>query len=247
MRAGPPAGDLRPRAAARIVAAMHETLAAEVAGHLRRHPFPGGASWPDGLPESLGRFCAALAAANERLNLTGITDARGMALLHVLDSLLAAPLLGDAATAMDLGSGGGLPGIPLALARPELSMTLVESRERKAAALAALVDELGLAPRITAVHARGERWLADHAVDVVVARAVEALPELLKRLRPVRRRIGRLILLKGPAVDAELAGLERRLASLGFPQPVRHESELPDGAGRRVLLDFRLALARDAG
>ncbi|HZL99968.1 MAG TPA: 16S rRNA (guanine(527)-N(7))-methyltransferase RsmG [Planctomycetota bacterium] len=243
---------------------MDESFAAEVAAWLRRHPMPGGAdaaaeaapdaaaragpdaaaSWPAGLPESLGRFCAVLAAANERLNLTGITDARGMAALHVLDSLAAAPLLAGAATAMDLGSGGGVPGIPLALARPSLAMTLVESRERKAAALAAIVDELGLAPRVTAVHARGEQWLTEHAVDVVLARAVEGLPGLLKRLRPVRRRFGRLVLMKGPGADEELAALGKRLESLGFPRPVRHAAALPEGAGQRVILEFRMEMAR---
>lgn len=225
---------------------MDAAFASEVARELRRFPMPGG-DWPDGLPESLGRFCAALAAANERINLTGITDARGMAVLHVLDSLAAAPLLAGATTAMDLGSGGGVPGVPLALALPSLTMTLVESRARKAAALAALLDELGLPPRITAAHARGEAWLQDHAVDVVVARAVEGLPDLLKHLRPVRRSFGRLILMKGPAADDELAALGKRLSSLGFPRPVRHEELLPDGAGRRVLLEFRMELARDGG
>ena len=233
----------------RIVGAMDAAFANEVARELRRLPMPGAEAggWPDGLPESLGRFCAALAAANARLNLTGITDARGMAVLHVLDSLAAAPLLAGAATAMDLGSGGGVPGVPLALALPSLTMTLVESRERKAAALAALLDELGLPPRVTAAHARGEAWLKDHAVDVVVARAVESLPDLLKHLRPVRQGFKRLILMKGPAADDELASLGARLSSLGFPRPLRHEATLPDGAGRRVLLEFRMELARDGG
>jgi 16S rRNA (guanine527-N7)-methyltransferase len=240
---------LCPRLADRIVGAMDAAFADAVAGELRRFPAPGvaGGAWPDGLAESLGRFCAALAAANERLNLTGITDARGMSVLHVLDSLAAAPLLAGAETAMDLGSGGGVPGVPLALALPALTMTLVESRERKAAALAALVGELGLPPRITAAHARGEAWLREHAVDVVVARAVESLPELLKHLRPVRQRFGRLILLKGPAADDELAALGSRVAALGFPAPRRHEFALPDGAGRRVLLEFRMELARGGG
>jgi 16S rRNA (guanine527-N7)-methyltransferase len=234
---------------------MDAAFANEVAEQLRRHAPPAGlpgaaqvgAAWPSGLPESLGRFCAVLATMNERLNLTGIDDARGMAVLHVLDSLAVAPLLADATTVMDLGSGGGVPGIPLALALPALSMTLVESRERKAAALGEMLAELELSPRVTAVHARGEVWLKDHAVDVVVARAVESLPELLKHLRPARRQVQRLILMKGPAADDELAQLGKRLASLGFPQPVRHEAALPDGAGLRVLLEFRLELARGAG
>jgi 16S rRNA (guanine527-N7)-methyltransferase len=238
---------------------MDTAFADEVSTRLRRHPMPAGvpgaagatgepgSTWPAGLPESLGRFCAVLAAANERLNLTGITDPQGMAVLHVLDSLAVAPLLAGATTAMDLGSGGGVPGIPLALALPALTMTLVESRERKAAALGEMLAELALTPRVSAAHARGEEWLKEHPVDVVVARAVESLPELLKRLRPVRRQLKRLILMKGPGADGELAQLGKRLDSLGFPPPVRHATELPDGAGLRVLLEFRLELARGAG
>lgn len=249
-----------PRGADRIVGSMDESFANAVADELRRHAPPAGLpgagdatatattgpGWPRGLPESLGRFCAVLAAMNERLNLTGIDDPRGMAVLHVLDSLAVAPLLAGARTVMDLGSGGGVPGIPLALALPAVSMTLVESRERKAAALGEMVAELGLSPRVGAVHARGELWLKEHPVDVVVARAVESLPDLLKHLRPVRRQFQRLILMKGPAADDELAQLGSRLESLGFPKPVRHAATLPGDAGLRVLLDFRLELARGA-
>jgi 16S rRNA (guanine527-N7)-methyltransferase len=101
-----------------------------------------------------------------------------------------------------------------------------------------LVETLGLGPRVTAVHARGEAWLAEHAVDIVVARAVDETARLLKTLRPVREQFGRLILMKGPKADEELATVKPRLASLGFPYPEVHEADLPDGAGRRVLLVF---------
>lgn len=212
-------------------------LADQVADILRAH-LPAGAPGADTL-EAQARFCAALAAATEHINLTGVTDAEGMALRHVLDSLTVSPLLEGATSLLDLGSGGGLPGIPLALAHPELKVTLAESRERKAAALAELVEELHLSPRVTAVHARGERWLAEHKVDVVVVRAVTETAKLLKTLRPVRKQFGRLILMKGPAADEELAKVRPRLASLGFAPPERHEAELPAGAGQRVLLVFR--------
>jgi 16S rRNA (guanine527-N7)-methyltransferase len=202
-------------------------------------PAAGAPNVPaEALARALARHCATLRAANAHLNLTGITDAPGMAWRHVLDSLTVLPLIAGAGTLMDLGSGGGLPGIPLALARPALSVTLVESRERKARALAGIVDTLGLSPRVRAVHARGEAWLADHAVDVVVARAVAGTTDLLRRLRPVRPAFTRLVLMKGPADAAPDAAALRRWQALGFPEPERHEAELPQGAGRRVLLCF---------
>jgi 16S rRNA (guanine527-N7)-methyltransferase len=211
-------------------------LADQVADILRAH-LPAGAPGADTI-EELAAFCAALAATNQHINLTGVTDPQGMALRHVLDSLTVSPLLQSAASLMDLGSGGGLPGIPLAIAHPELTVTLVESRERKAAALAELVESLGLSPRVTAVHARGEKWLAEHEVDIVVARAVDQTARLLKTLRPVREQFGRLILMKGPKADEELATVKPRLASLGFRYPEVHEAALPEEAGRRVLLVF---------
>lgn len=217
--------------------AARAELAEQVADVLRPH-LPSGTPGADALL-SLGGFCAALAAANQRINLTGVTDPEGMALRHVLDSLTVSPLLKGATSLLDLGSGGGLPGIPLAIAHPHLTVTLAESRARKAAALAELVEDCKLSPRVTAVHARGEAWLADHTVDVVVARAVDETARLLKTLRPVRGQFSRLILMKGPAADEELATALPRLAALGFAPPERHEAELPAGAGRRVLLVFR--------
>jgi len=190
------------------------------------------------LADQLARFCAELAAANERINLTGISDAEGMALRHALDSLTVVPLLAGCRSLMDFGSGGGLPGVPIALARPDLAVTLVESRERKAAALAELVQRVGLSPRVAVAHARGEAWLAAHTVDAVVARAVSETSEMLESLRPVRGRFRRLILMKGPAADDELLTAASRLQRLGFAPPERHEARLPAGAGQRVLLVF---------
>ena len=185
------------------------------------------------------RFAAALRRANERLNLTSITDPEGMAIRHVLDSLTLLPLLGPTEHVLDLGSGGGLPGIPLAIARPDLRLTLIEGREKKAAALTALVEELGLSRQVAVVQGRGEEWLPRHPVDTVVARAIGTVPDVLARLSRVRRAFGRLVLMKGPAVEAELAEAAPRLRGWGFGPPERTELDLPAGAGHRVLLVFR--------
>ncbi len=212
-------------------------FAQEVAGLVAPH-LPAG-SRPT-LAADLGLFCALLREANEQLNLTGITSARGMALLHVIDALTVLPLLRDVHSVADLGSGGGVPGVPLALARPDLRVVLLESRGRKAEALRGIVDALGLSRRVTVLSERGEAWLKLHKIDAVVARAVGRAPEVLELLSPVRRGLQRLILMKGPTVDAELAELNPRwLGALGFGLPRRVDATLPDGE-RRVLLQFRV-------
>ena len=190
---------------------------------------------------ALGRFCAALARANEDINLTGIRDPRGMAVRHVLDALLALPACDVESPLVDLGSGCGVPGVPLALVLPGLRVTLVESRRRKAAALARLVDSLGLAPRVQTVHARGEVWLAQCGEPVtVITRAVGSVDDQLRLLRPVQDKLARLVMLKGPGVDAELARASRRQQSDRWPLPRRLDACLPDGQGQRVLLIFDL-------
>ncbi len=219
--------------------AFAHSIAAVLLPHMPGEPdAPGGHEARSRLAIDLARFCEVLAATNETINLTGITDAEGMAVRHVLDSLLALPLLEGTTTLMDLGSGGGIPGIPLAIARPDLTVALVESRERKVAALDGIVKQLGLSPRVTAVHARGEEWLAAHSVDTVIVRAVSETAELLERLRKVRKRMQRLVLLKGPFADKELATVTPRLARLGFALTGRREASLPGEAGARVLLVF---------
>lgn len=213
---------------------------------LRRH-LPGLPGLPEALDapgiatlaDELGRFCVALAAANETINLTGIVDAEGMAVRHVLDALTALPALAGDGPLVDLGSGCGVPGIPLALALPQREVVLVESRERKAAALVALVDELGLSPRVSAVRARGEVWLADNGADEVVTRAVGSIAAQLRLLRKARHAFNGLVMLKGPGADTELAEVSARLPELGFEAPRRFSAELPEGAGTRVLLAFR--------
>lgn len=216
---------------------MPSTFEEEVAALLAPHlPAPHAPR----LAADLAHFCALLREANERLNLTRLLDARAMALLHVVDALTVLPLLKDVHSVADLGSGGGVPGVPLALARPDLRVTLLESRGKKAEALRGMVETLGLQRRVAVVAERGETWLRTHKVDAVVARAVGRAPEVLELLSPVRKGFGRLILMKGPTVDAELAELNPRyIGALGFGLPKRLDATLPDGE-RRVLLQFRV-------
>jgi 16S rRNA (guanine527-N7)-methyltransferase len=129
-----------------------------------------------------------------------------VARLHLLDSLAALPLI-DAmapARAIDLGSGGGLPGLPLALARPDVQWTLVDSVGKKAAILAEFVAGLGLrnvAPVADRAEALGRDAAHRERHDLVTARACAALPVLAELALPLLAVGGSLVAWKGPLAE----------------------------------------------
>lgn len=181
---------------------------------------------PAGYVERAAAYAGLLLQANQRLNLTRVTQPAEVARLHLLDALSALPLL-DAAgptAAIDLGSGGGVPGIPLALARPEVRWILVDSVHRKAGVLASMVAELGL-PNVTVVAERAEQLGRDAAhrerYDLVAARACATLPVLSELALPLLATGGTLLAWKGPlaAGDEELERGTAALRELGGGAP----------------------------
>ena len=186
---------------------------------------------------TLGEYLARLLAMNERMNLTAITDAPGAWERHALDALSLVPHLAEVPAGgrlVDVGSGGGIPGIPLAIVRPDLHVTLIEATQKKAWFLSAVSDEL----RLTHVATRAERAekLAGGALagqfDVVTARAVARLATLVPLVVPLARAGGRLLLIKGQRVDEELAEATTVLAA----HHVRHETTIATPTGRIVIL-----------
>ena len=184
------------------------------------------AQLPDGYVERAAAYGALLVDANRRLNLTRVTEPAQVARLHLLDAVAALPLL-DAAgaqSAIDLGSGGGVPGIPLALARPAMQWILVDSVGKKADVLAAMVDQLGLG-NVTVVAERAELIgrLAAHRErhDLVAARACAPLPVLAELAIPLLAVGGTLLAWKGPltAGDDELKHGTTALRELGAGPP----------------------------
>ena len=178
------------------------------------------ATLPPGFAEAVERYVELLLAANAQVNLTRIVDPAGVARLHLLDSLSVLPLLDELAPAraLDLGSGGGVPGIVLALARPDVSWTLVDSVRRKADAMHGFVDALGL-DDVAVVAERAEVLGGDAAYreqfDLVAARACAPLPVLVEYALPLVRLGGALIAWKGPMDEAELAGGRAAATLLG--------------------------------
>jgi 16S rRNA (guanine527-N7)-methyltransferase len=153
-------------------------------------------------------FTNELARRGEELGLIGPLELPRLWTRHILNSVLVAPLLEAEASVGDVGSGAGLPGLVLAVARPDVSMTLIEPMERRCEWLRNEADRLGL-ENVTVVRARAEDVADDLVLDQVTARAVSALSKLIPLTVPLARSGGQLILMKGARVDDEVAAARK--------------------------------------
>lgn len=153
-------------------------------------------------------FTNELARRGEELGLIGPLELPRLWTRHILNSALVAPLLEAGASVGDVGSGAGLPGLVLAIARPDVSMTLIEPMERRCEWLRNEADRLGL-ENVTVVRARAEDVADDLVLDQVTARAVSALSKLIPLTVPLVRSGGQLILMKGARVDDEVAAARK--------------------------------------
>lgn len=153
------------------------------------------------------RYAADLAEHGIRLGLIGPLEPPRLWSRHVLNSGLLAPFLPEGASVADVGSGAGLPGLVLAAARPDLTLTLIEPMERRVVWLEEERARLGLV-NVVVERARAED-ASPGRFDVVTARAVGALSGLLPITVPLAKPGGRLALLKGASVEAELAKAEK--------------------------------------
>jgi 16S rRNA (guanine527-N7)-methyltransferase len=162
-----------------------------------------------------------LLAWTEAINLTAIRGPGDVARQHVVDSLTAVPLLRarDPGPIIDLGSGGGFPGIPLAAALPDVPVTLLDPIAKKTRFLAAVVEAIGLGSRVAVATARAE----DVARDIerretwafATARAVASTPDLIELSFPLLARGGSLIAWKRGDLTAELTAARRAIEALG--------------------------------
>ena len=174
---------------------------------------------------AIERHVRLLLAWNEAINLTGIVAPDAVATGHVLDSLTALALLPPGPLeVLDLGSGGGFPGLPLAAARPDVRLTLVDSVAKKARFLEAAVGAAGLAGRADVRAERAEAIAGTASWDVVTARAVGSLADLVELSLPLLRVGGRLIAWKGAAITDELPAARRAAAALGALPPAVHRA-----------------------
>jgi 16S rRNA (guanine527-N7)-methyltransferase len=169
--------------------------------------------------DQLGQFLAMLLDANTRFNLTSITEPGQAWMRHIFDALTLLPHLvsAEASTVMDIGSGGGVPGLPLAVVLPNVQFTLVESTGKKAAFLRETAAQLNLS-NVTVLSDRAESLGQDREhrehYDVVTARAVGRLNVLLELTVPLARVGGYVLAIKGERASEEIAEAKQALHHL---------------------------------
>ena len=153
--------------------------------------------------ENLAGFVRLLEKWNRVYNLTSVRRPADMVPRHILDSLAVLPFL-HPGRLLDVGTGAGLPGLPLAIARPELQMTLLDSNAKKLRFVRQAVAELGL-DNVDVVQARMQEYQPGHAFDMVISRAVSSLDELYRQAQHLLAPGGRMLFMKGAVPEAEMA------------------------------------------
>ncbi len=177
-----------------------------------------GVTVDDTAAERLDVYARLLVEWNERMNLTAITDPEGIVLKHFADSLAAAPLLPQGAFSLvDVGTGAGFPGVPLAILRGDMQLTLLDSLNKRLVFLEEVCRAVGV--NATRVHARAEEGGRNPALrevfDVATARAVAGLPVLSELCLPFVKKGGRFLALKGPDAPRECEEAARAVQVLG--------------------------------
>ena len=159
--------------------------------------------------EAIRQYVDILASRGIEWGVVGPREGERLWERHILNSIAGASLFPEGATVVDVGSGAGLPGIPLAILRPDLKVTLLESLVRRSNFLDLAVEELGLADRVRVVRARAE----DHheRYTVVASRAVAPLPRLIGWCAPLMTGGGKILALKGSSAETELAESSKEL------------------------------------
>ena len=187
--------------------------------------------------ETLNRYVAALWDWNQRINLTRHTDYDRFVARDVIDARMLAAQLQHGEEVLDVGSGGGVPGVIVALLRPDLQVALCESVGKKARALAEIVQATGLP--LPVYHARAETVLEDFRFDSLIIRAVGPLSKLLKWFEPHWSDFTRLLLIKGPKWVEERG--EARHRGLMHDLQLRRLAtyRAPDHDAESVILEIR--------
>lgn len=195
-----------------------------------------GISFSPDLPGKLLKYHELLLEWNAKMDLTAVTEEADMIDRHYVDSLMALTipeLIPQGASLIDVGTGAGFPGLPLALARADLRVTLMDAQQKRLNFLQAVLDALDV-QNVTLVHARAEdgarRKEYRECYDVAVARAVAPLPVLAEYLLPYVKVGGKAVCWKGPAVQDEL-GAGKKAAFLLGGKLGRTDSSCHSGAG----------------
>ncbi len=186
----------------------------------------------------LDRYVQRLWDWNTRLNLTRHTTYEKFVRRDLVDVMQIEPFIDSAERVLDVGSGGGVPGVPLAILRPDLEIELCDSVAKKARALEAIVSEAGL--KIPVHHAPAQQLVEGwQRYDTLVIRAVAALPKLLGWFKPHWDNFGRLLLIKGPGYREERAAARDQHLMHGLRLNKLASYPLPDTDSESVILEIR--------
>lgn len=170
-----------------------------------------------GLIPRLAGFAELVLERNQVMNLTAITEPKDVAALHLLDSLELAALAGlEAGRLVDVGCGAGFPGVPTAIARPGLQVTLLDSLGKRVDFLREACGKLGL-ENVECIHQRAEEFAGARreAFDFAVSRAVAALPVLYELCLPLVKVGGKMLAMKSANSDGEIQGAGHAAEVLG--------------------------------
>lgn len=225
-----------------------------------REPEPSGpppppaarALFPEDRLDLAERYAALLATQGVMRGLIGPREGPRLWARHLLNCAVLGELVPARSTVCDIGSGAGLPGIVLAIARPDLTVTLVEPLLRRTTFLEEAVGALGL-DRVEVLRARAESLHGSRTFDVVTSRAVAPLDRLLGWSMPLVSASGAMVAMKGASVAQEVEAAERTLRRLGCAPPeilnLRSEpTDSPTTAIRVAWADpARVGLARPEG
>lgn len=182
-----------------------------------------------------------LEETNEKFNLTAITDREGIIIKHFADSVFPSGQLAEGANVIDVGAGAGFPSLPLAVVRPDLRITSLDSTAKKLGFVAEAARELGL-NNVTTLISRAEDAgrSAEHRekYDAVISRAVAALPVLSELCLPLVKKKGLFIAMKGPSAFDEAKEAESVITLLGGDKAAFADYTLKNGGAKenRILV-----------
>lgn len=190
----------------------------------------------DKMTERFETYYRFLVAENEKYNLTAITEHDEVWCKHFVDSMLGSKFVPQGASLVDVGCGAGFPSVPLAIARPDIRPTLVDSLTKRVNFCTELCGKVGVSANV--VHARAEDFAKDNRqrFDVAVARAVAPLNILLEYLAPLVRVGGSVVAYKTDESEVVLAKNAANILGLTFVSANRFV--LPDGSNR-CLLEYK--------
>ena len=200
--------------------------------------------------DRLCRYSELLIEWNEKINLTALTAPEDIALKHFADSLLLLRYIDieNGARVIDVGTGAGFPGVVLKIARPDISLTLLDSLNKRLTFLDIVCSELGLSG-VELIHSRaedGSRTELRDSFDIAVSRAVASLNTLCEYDMPYVKVGGRFIAMKGKGADEELDSAQNAITTLGGEMQAKHDFILGEAGERSIIEIKKIAPTPDA-